>query len=458
MKIDLNKKYRHVFFIGIGGISMSGLAEILYNRGLKVSGSDMNLSDTVKHLKEKGIPVYIGHDPKNIEADVDLVVYTAAIKNTNPEYVEAEKRGIPICDRAELLGEIMHGYTYPVAVAGTHGKTTTTSMISEILLCANADPTITVGGVLPSINGNLRLGGNKYFIAEACEYFDSFLKFNPYISVILNIEADHLDYFKNLEAIRKSFKAFAEKTDKDGVCIVNSQIDNYKELFENIPCKLITYGNTESSDWKAENIETNSLGLMSFDACFMGRTIGRIDLNVHGIHNVYNALAACAAAYELGIDFKHIAEGLNNFKGTDRRFQVKGKFNGAVVIDDYAHHPTEIKATLSAAKDMPKNTLWCVFQPHTYSRTLTLLNDFEKAFDDADVIILADIYAAREKDTGAISSKTLCERIASRGKKAIYIDSFEKIEEYLKENCKPDDMIITMGAGNIYLVGEALVK
>ena len=353
----------------------------------------------------------------------------------------------------------MDRYKNSIAVSGTHGKTTTTSMISEIVMCAGLDPTITVGGILKSIGGNIRVGSSDYFVAEACEYFDSFLHFKPYVGVVLTIDADHLDYFKNIENIRRSFHKFAENIAEGGALVINADIPNYKDIISGLKPRIITYGSRSlAPDVRAEAIKVSSDGAYSFDVYYHDSLECRVSLKIPGRHNVDNALAAFAAAKVFGIDNKYIAEGLERYTGTDRRFQYKGKFGGVTVIDDYAHHPTEVKATLAAAKNIEKNKLWCVFQPHTYSRTYNLLDDFAKAFDDADKIIIADIYAAREKDTGLINSSVLAERIRQRGKDAIYIGDFPAIKEYIRQNCSDGDLLITMGAGDVYLIGEDLVK
>ncbi|MCD8036840.1 MAG: UDP-N-acetylmuramate--L-alanine ligase [Clostridiales bacterium] len=446
-------------FVGIGGISMSGLAEILNFEGFKVSGSDIKESDITKTLREQGIEVIIGQKAENIKDDTDIVVYTVAVKHDNPEILAAEAKGIPVIERATLLGAIMSCYKNSIAVSGTHGKTTTTSMVSEITMCANLDPTISVGGILQSIGGNIRLGSSDYFVAEACEYFDSFLHFKPYVGVILTIDADHLDYFKNLENIRKSFHRFAENIAMGGALVINTAIPRYKEIIEGLKPRVITYGSTDkTADVYADNIDISENGTYSFDIYSSGKYQCRVSLKVPGRHNVDNALAAFAAANVFEIDNKYIIQGLENFGGTDRRFQYKGKFDGVTVIDDYAHHPTEVKATLAAAKNINKNKLWCIFQPHTYSRTYNLLKEFSEAFDDADKIIVADIYAAREKDTGLINSATLAEKIKEHGTDAVYVGDFNAIKDYIKQNCSEGDLLITMGAGDVYLIGESLVQ
>ena len=457
--MDNNESFSHVYFIGIGGVSMSGLAEIMKHKGFQVSGSDIKESATIRHLRQIGIPVAIGHRKENIVPDVDLVVYTAAVKEDNPEMIEAHRRNIPVMDRAELLGKVMDSYALPIAVSGTHGKTTTSSMIADILLTAQKDPTISIGGFLPSIDSNIRIGGQEYFVAEACEYFDSFLKFRPAIAVILNIEEDHLDYFKDIHQIRHSFQSFAGKVPETGTVIIHSAIDNPEEITKDTAANVITYGfDPETSQWTADHIVHLPNGKNSFDVIYQGQNMGRICLQVPGEHNISNALAACAACYAAGIDMESIRLGLGAFTGTKRRFQYKGVFQGVTVIDDYAHHPTEIKATLAAAQNVEHHTIWCVFQPHTYTRTKALLEEFSTAFSNADQVIIADIFAAREKDTGLIHSRDLVARMIEKGIHAQYMDSFQTIASYLRKHCKPGDLVITMGAGDVYLIGESLTE
>jgi len=458
MKLDFNR-YKNIYFIGIGGVSMSGLAEILYIKGLTVSGSDMKESDATKKLKADGITVHIGHSAENITDGIDLVVYTAAVKNTNPEYIAAEQKGILTVERSVLLGNIMDWYEKSIAVAGTHGKTTTSSMISEIMLAAGKDPTITIGGNLSTIGGNIKIGESEYFVAEACEYHDSFLKFYPYTAVILNVEAEHLDYFKDIDSIRRSFHQFASNVPEGGYVIINSSDPGKKVITDGLKCNVITFGmDSADSMWYPMNISMDELGHASFDACFCDMPKLHVKLNVPGKHNILNALAACAAAATVGVSPEKTAEGLEKYTGVDRRFQYKGQFNGVTVVDDYAHHPTEVRATLAAAKNVKHNTCWCLFQPHTYSRAKMLLADFGKAFKDADIVLLADIYAAREKDTGVISSKDVADEICKNGTNALYLGDFESIRKYVYENAKPGDLVITMGAGDIYKVGDMLLK
>ncbi len=448
----------HIYFIGIGGISMSGLAEILKDRGCQVSGTDIKESDVTKHLESLGISIHYGHRAENITDDIDLVVYTAAIHPGNPELEAAKEKQIPLMDRARLLGHIMEEYQYSVAVAGTHGKTTTTSMVSEILLEAEKDPTITVGGILPAIHSNVKIGHSPYFVAEACEYFDSFLQFTPLVGVILNVEADHLDYFKTLENIRRSFHAFAQRIPAGGLLVLNASIAHSEELEENLHCSVETFGLKENACWQARNIVHEPNGKNSFDVYYQGEFYTSVHLDIPGKHNITNALAAVASAHFLDIPAEVCARGLSHFTGVNRRFQRKGEKRGIVVIDDYAHHPTEIMATLSAARNVRHNKLWCVFQPHTYSRTKNLFDEFGRAFGDADEIIVADIYAARETDDGTISAAMLAERIAKEGGNARYVGDFAAIRQYLETHCQTGDLLLTVGAGDVYKIGEEFLK
>lgn len=447
-----------IYFIGIGGISMSGLAEILLTEGFRVSGSDRAPSDLTRTLEERGVRVFYGQREENLTEDIDLVVYTAAIKDDNPEFLAAKTLGIPTLTRAQLLGQMMKNYKTPIAISGTHGKTTTTSMISQILLNANADPTLSIGGIYKPIGGNIRVGASDIFVTEACEYTNSFLHFFPKIGIILNIEEDHLDFFKDLSDIRHSFRQFAELLPADGTLIINGDISHVEELTKDLPCRVITYGFSDGLDYGVSQITYDESGFPSFFLTGKEGRNRRFSLHVHGDHNIQNALAAIALADLLDLTDETIAAGLLAFGGTDRRFEYKGQMNGVNIIDDYAHHPTEIRATLNAAAQYPHKRLWCVFQPHTYTRTKAFMEEFAKALSLADEIVLADIYAAREKDTLGISSQTLQEKIRSLGHSCHYFPSFEAIENFLTKNCTKDDLLITMGAGDVVKIGETLLQ
>ena len=455
-KLNFNEPI-HVHFIGIGGISMSGLAEILLEKGFTISGSDSKESDLTDILTSKGATIFYGQKAENIIPGIQLVVYTAAIHEDNPEFAEAKAQQLPMLSRAQLLGQIMDNYEKSIAVAGTHGKTTTTSMISEILMAAKADPTISVGGILPSIGGNLRVGASSVFVSEACEYTNSFLNFRPKYSIILNVEAEHLDFFKDLDDIRHSFRKFAGNTLADGATIINGEITNYEELTHNLPQEIITYGFDSSFDFYATDVTYNEKACPAFTVMHHDKKVADIQLSVPGRHNASNALAAVALAVTMGLDTDAIVRGLDAFGGANRRFQYKGIVDGVTVIDDYAHHPTEIRATLSAAENYTHQRLVLVFQPHTYSRTKAFLDDFADVLSMADVVVLADIFAAREQNTYGVSSKDILSRLKAKGTEAYYFPSFEEIEKFLLKNCVNGDLLITMGAGNIVEIGEALL-
>lgn len=448
----------HVHFIGIGGISMSALAEILLSKGFNVSGSDIRQSKLTDKLCDLGIRISFGHKAENIDKTIDLVVYTAAVKEDNPEMIAAKELNIPIIPRAELLGQIMRNFKNAIGVAGTHGKTTTTSMLSQILISNNSDPTVLVGGMLKTIEGNIRMGHSENFITEACEYTNSFLSFHPTIAIILNICADHLDFFKDINEIRKSFKDYARLLPSDGTLVINSDIEDVDFITEGLEASVITVGSDPSkSNYSAANITYDNLANASFDLIINGQSSERITLKVPGLHNVYNSLAAIAAAQSLNASLSTIKDALLLYEGCDRRFQYKGTVGGVTIIDDYAHHPDEIKVTLDAAKNYPHKNIWCVFQPHTFSRTAALLKEFASSLSKADKIVLADIYAAREKNTLNISSKDLQNELLNLGKEVYYFPSFDEIENFLLQNCMNGDLLITMGAGDIVLVGERLL-
>lgn len=455
-QIDFNKPAK-VHFIGIGGISMSGLAEILMERGFTVSGSDSRQSELTDMLAFRGAKVYYGQRAGNLADDLAVVVYTAAVHPDNAEFAEAMRRGLPMLTRAQLLGQIMKNYPHAVAVAGTHGKSTTTSMLTEILLKADMDPTISVGGMLDSIGGNIRTGKSGYFVTEACEYTNSFLSLFPTVGVILNIQEDHLDFFKDLEDIRSSFARFASLLPEDGLLVLNGSIDRAEELCSGLRCRTVRYGRGSDWDYGACNIRYDGQARPSFTLYIKGEPAGEIELGVSGEHNIDNALAAIAAALDLGAPMEAVKAGLSSFGGIHRRFEKKGEIGGVTVIDDYAHHPTEIAASLRTAKSCPHNKIWCVFQPHTYTRTKAFLKEFAKALSIADEIVLADIFAARETDSLGISSRNLAEELQKLGASVHYFPSFDEIENFLLQNCIHGDMLITMGAGDIVKVGEKLL-
>ena len=456
MKIDFNKS-QHVYFMGVGGIGMSGLSQILLSRGFKVSGSDRTPSELTDQLEKEGAVIHIGQRASNITPDIDLCVYTAAIHSDNPEFIKCKELNLPMMSRAEFLGLLMKNYEASIAISGTHGKTTTSSMAGEILMASSLDPTLSIGGILPSIGGNIRIGSSEYFLTEACEYTNSFLSFFPKYEIILNIEEDHLDFFKDLNEIRTSFKKFAELLPSDGVLLINSKIDNYKELTGELSCKVVTFSDSSESDYYFDDLSISKEGFSKFTFHTPSGKAQEVTLRVPGVHNVLNATAALALSDILNLDLTSSSKALYAFEGAKRRFEYKGDLKGISVYDDYAHHPTEIKATLEAAKNYPHNNMWVVFQPHTYSRTKAFMDEFAEALALSDNVVLTDIYAARENDTLGISSEDLKEKIISLGKNCHHFRTFSEIENFLLQECIPGDMLITMGAGDVLKIGENLL-
>lgn len=444
-----NSKIVHL--VGIGGVSMSALAEVLNHRGFVVHGSDMQESDNIARLRKLGIKVIVGHSADNI-GNADIVIRTSAIHDDNPEIMRARELNLQLLERAEAWGELMEEYKEVVCVSGTHGKTTTTSMITHIALEARLNPQVMVGAYLPIINGGVRVASGDLFIAEACEYCNSFLNFNPTVAVIGNVEEDHLDFFKDIDDIVSSFRAFAEKVPATGAVIANYDDENAMRAIAGIERTQITFGMSDGADVMAKNISYSG-GCTEFTLLYKGEELCKINLSVAGKHNVYNALAAAAASLFIGISPKCIAAGLLKFTGAGRRFERKGEVNGADVYDDYAHHPSEVEATLKTVKDMGYKRVICVFQPHTYTRTAALKDDFIEALKYADKVLLGHIYAAREKNTIGISSQVIADGIQD----AEYIEDFDGLALRLSELAEPGDLILTMGAGDIYKVGEMLV-
>ena len=452
-------KYKRIHCLGIGGIGLSAVAEILKDNGHTVTGTDIKVSEVTEHLESIGIKVFREHVAENVD-NVDAVVYSAAVSDENPEVVRARELGIPLFSRAEVLGMLMENYRSSIAICGTHGKTTVTSMTSLILRNAEYRPTILVGGNLPEINGNVEIGSNDYFVTEACEYMDSFLNLKPSIGVILNIDSDHLDYFKDMDHIVKSFRTFVEQIVDEGTIVAYGDNPFVKDVLKDHSNK-ITYGYSESCDYYAENIVFDDMGFPSFDICHEGNKVAEIKLAVPGEHNVLNSMAAFATARHLGVDVRTIRDTLAAFGGTHRRFDFTGITDGGVkVIDDYAHHPTECRATIAAASNVKHNRLWIVFQPHTYTRTKALFNEFTECFTGADVLVLTDIYAAREKDVYDISTEKLYNSMKELhpDKEIYYIGDFDRIADFIKSNAASGDMVITMGAGDVYKVGELILN
>ncbi len=440
-----------VHFIGIGGISMSGLAEILLKAGFAISGSDTKPSELTDHLISLGAKVSYPQAASNVSDSTELFVYTAAIHEDNPEFIAAKATGKPMLSRADLLGQIMANYTRSIAVAGTHGKTTTTSMISQVLLAGTEDPTISVGGILPSIASNIHVGDSDLFITEACEYTNSYHSFYPKYNVILNIEEDHMDFFKDLADIRASFRKFAQNTSADGILVINADIPNLDEICNGLDCRVVTFSSNSPADYTATNISYNDKGCASFTPVAFGEELLPVKLSVPGAHNISNALSCIALCFEMNLDWSQITRGLAAFGGADRRFQYKGEFMEATIIDDYAHHPTEIRASLAAAANYPHNRVIVVFQPHTYTRTKAFLADFADALSSADIVILAEIYAAREENIFGISSKDIQSLLIEKGVNAHYFSTFDEIKSYLRKISQKNDLLITN-------IGEDLLK
>lgn len=448
---DYIKSDARVHLVGIGGVSMCSLAETLLHMNKTVTGSDVKAGDSTEMLKEKGVRIFIGHDAANIE-NAQYIVRTAAVHDDNPEIAAAMARGIPVFERAEAFGAIMKDYKNAVCVSGTHGKTTTSSMITYIAMAAGTDPSVMIGGHLNLLDGGYRVGGKDIFVLEACEYHNSFLRFFPTVAVILNVDADHMDFFGSLDDVSRSFRKFAQLVDeKSGTVVANYDDYNTRKCIEGLNRRIITFGFSEQADVRAVNLSYKNC-LPTFDIAYKNVVITAVGLLIPGRHNVMNALAACAAAFAAGLPADAVFRGLTSFTGVERRFEYKGQYNGAVIYDDYAHHPSEIKALLDAAFEMAYDRVIVVFQPHTYTRTKAFFEDFIKELSRPDVLIMADIYAAREKNVVGISSADLVEKI----KGAVYIPQYESIVDYLKAIAKPGDLVITVGAGEMNLISHSL--
>ncbi len=442
---------RRAHLVGIGGVSMSPLAQVLKGSGMDITGSDMNESPSVEHLRSLGIPVSIGHRAENI-GRAELVIRTAAVHDDNPEIAAARQAGIPVFERAQAWGSIMRSYKNALCISGTHGKTTTTSMCTHIIMAAGLDPTVMIGGTLPLLGSGHRVGHGDTIILESCEYCNSFLSFFPTVAVILNIEADHLDFFRDLEDVEHSFRTFADLVPENGMIVANAEDENTMVTLKGETRPVLTFG-VERGDVHAEGLVWDN-GLPSFDVICRGETFAHIKLSVPGLHNVKNALAAAAAAFALAVPAAAVEQGLAAFRGAGRRFEHKGSYQGAEVYDDYAHHPGELKALLDMAATLGYQRVICAFQPHTYSRTKALFDDFAQVLRQPDVTLLAEIYAAREQNTIGISSNDLAQNIP--GSK--YFATLDELTAYLKQLAQPGDLILTVGAGDIYTVGENLVR
>ena len=441
------------YLIGIGGVSMSPLAEVLHGEGLIISGSDIQRSDKVSHLESMGVRINIGHNAGNINSGYDFIIRTAAARDDNPEIQAAQELGIPVFERTQAWGALMKRYKNALCIAGTHGKTTTTSMCTHILMAAEQDPTVMIGGTLPLLHAGHRVGEGDTIVMESCEYYDSFLAFYPTIAVILDIDADHLDYFANLEAVKTSFRKFARLVPPDGVVIANQDDRNTMTALADLDRTVVTFGLSPEADVQAVNIVSHG-AQTDFDVMNRGEFFAHLHLQVPGIHNVKNALAAAAAAITLGISPMAVTYGLAGFRGANRRFEFKGKFNGADIYDDYAHHPGELKALLDAVEPLGYKRVTVIFQPHTYSRTNALFDDFVEQLRRPDLAILAEIYAAREVDTLGISSADLAKEIPN----SIFRPTFDEIKTILRASIQPGDLVLTVGAGDVYRIGEELVE
>lgn len=442
---------RTAHLVGIGGVSMSPLAEVLHGAGVRITGSDAHESGAVEHLRALGVPVTIGHLPESVEG-ADCVIRTAAVHDDNPEIAAARRLGIPVFERAQAWGAIMRHYHNALCVAGTHGKTTTTSMCTHIFLAAGLDPTVMIGGTLPAIGSGYRVGKGETIILESCEYCNSFLSFFPTVAVILNVEEDHLDFFKDLTDIQHSFRRFAELVPPAGSVIVNADNASAMEAVAGLEHPIFTFGLDHAADCTAANL-TEVDGRPVFDVMIRGEKYARVELHVYGHHNVLNALAAASAAWALGLPGHAVETGLASFTGAGRRFEHKGTYHGAEVYDDYAHHPDELHALFTTAKEMGYERLVVAFQPHTYSRTAKLFERFVEELKIPDVAILAEIFAAREQNTLGISSADLCRNIPG----AVYCSTLDKAAAALRQAARPGDLILTVGAGDIYRAGEKLL-
>jgi len=452
----MRKKVRHIHFVGIGGIGMSGIAEVLLNLGYTVSGSDLKISETTQHLSELGANIFQGHQASNL-ADVDVVVTSTAVRPDNPEVLEAHGRAIPVIPRAEMLAELLK-MKVSIAVSGSHGKTTTTSMIATVMASGGLDPTMVIGGKLGSIGSNARLGHGEFIVAEADESDGSFLKLSPSLAVITNIDREHLDYYRDIEDIKAAFLQFANIVPFYGSVILCQDDPHVKAILPEIKRKAITYGLEPTADYRAEGIRFNGAAT-EYELYYRTEHLGTVALSVPGLFNVYNSLATVAVAREMDMTFPAIREGLKSYVGVGRRMEVKGRIAGVTVVDDYGHHPTEISATLAAARQVWKSRMIVVFQPHRYSRTQALFQEFLGAFTEADLLIVTDIYPASEDPIAGVTSEALCEGIRSFFRGDVrYIPDFNDITDYLLSVVQPEDVVITQGAGSVNSVGMSLLN
>ena len=449
---NLLDRIKRLHFVGIGGSGMCPMAEILHHQGYVLTGSDINESDTLQRIRGYGIPVAMGHRAENI-GDAQCVVYTAACKKDNPELVAAREKGIPTLERAEMLGLLTKRFKRCVAVSGTHGKTTTTAMLTQIFLEGGLDPSAIIGGKLPLLGANSRVGHSETMVCEACEYVDSFLQIHPAVSVILNIDADHLDYFKTVDNIVKSFRQFARQTSQ--LIVVNGDNEKAMESVQGLTnARIVTFGMKDTNDYYPTEMNEEDTACEDFTLTCRGEKLGRVNLIVPGEHNMMNAVAAAAAAHALGVSPEAICAALGKFSGVHRRFEVLGKFEGVTVADDFAHHPTELTAVLTSAVRMGYHEVWAVFQPHTYSRTYNLLEDFAKALSIPHHLVMTEILAVREENKWGIHTSDLAAKVPG----SVWFDSFEKIADYVMEHAQPGDLILTLGGGDIYKCANLIVE
>ena len=442
---------KKIHFIGIGGSGMFPIARILKEKGYEITGSDIYESDTIEKVRNIGITVSMEQKEENI-VDQDLVVFSAAIKDENPEIIAAKNKNIPMIERSVMLGIIFKDYKNSIGVAGTHGKTTTTSMITSILIDAGKDPTAVIGGTLNKIKGNSHLGKSDVIVGEACEYVDSFLELYPYCSVITNVDSDHLDYFKTFDNVKKSFRQFASQT--SGILVVNGDDENARECVDNLKIKTVFFGFSKNNDYYANNIVFNELQMATFSIMHKDKKIADVSLSVPGKHNIYNALAAFLVAENLGVETEKICEALKNFKGAHRRFEILERINGITIADDFAHHPTEIESTLNFVKKMNFKKVWTIFQPHTYSRTFMFIKEFAKALSISDKVVISDILPVREVNVYNVHSEDLVNKISN----AVYVPTFEEIADFIVNNATSGDLVLTMGGGNVYKCADMIVS
>ena len=448
-------KDKRVHMIGIGGSSMSGLAEMLLQQGYHITGSDNTHSHAVERLEAKGVQVYIGHDEKNVQG-ADVLVYSAAIHPDNPERAWAFAHGVPQIERAELLGQVMEGHRDAVCVSGAHGKTTASSMLAQMLLDCGLDPAVHIGGRLDALGGGTRIGSERVFVAEACEFAGSFLHMHPTIAVVLNIDEDHLDYYGDIQHIEEAFFNFCSLLPPDGLILGWGEDERVMRMINRLDRRYETFGYTAACDWHPENVEIGSLGRPSFDVIYRGAKLFRAHLNVAGRFNILNALSALAAAHALGADMQKAADSLSRFAGVHRRFEHTGDIDGVHMFHDYGHNPVEMRGALSVACDQHANRVWAVMQPHTYSRVKTLFKDYLTCTEAADFTLVTDIFAAREKDPGDINSQMIVDGMRAHGVNAVLTPTFDDTEAYLRAHWQPGDLVLTMGCGNINLLNEQM--